>query len=241
MKTALYGKLMATSAATVLAATLMSMPASAQQGQMRGEGRGAIQSNDNVRGGGEMRRGGEMRGGREMRGSDARGNRAERAPRAQTRTNVRGEANVRTRRDDRVRANVNANVRGDIRGERRQAWRDDARWRDDDWRFRDRTRVRVGVGFGAPYYGSYGYDDGYGYSEPEYYESYAAAPRTYVDGYYSYGAAPRAYVETGPRTYVEGYDSYAASPGCTCAPTPYAAYRDDWGWNRAGWGVQVGW
>jgi hypothetical protein len=221
-------KLMNTTAVGVLGILLMALPASAQ-GQMRGEGRGGAQSNETVRGGGEMRGSPNMRGSAEMRGSadargrdEIRGGRAERGMRAgaDTRTHVRANTRERARTRDnvRVRADVNTSVRSGIRADRRHAWNDNVRWRNDNWRHRDNwryrdggTRVRVGIGYSEPYYSYGAYDDGYyasGYSEPY-------AQRGYADSYYS----------------------YAASPGCTCpSSAPYAAYDTDYRWGN-GFGV----
>lgn len=236
MRRAMTQKLMATSAATLLS-VLLAMPASAQ-GQDR-EGRGGTQAgqSQNMRGGGgEMRGGnqGEFRGDRTQRGAQAggrvRGQAATegtigRRGNLQQQTRVRGDARIRSDNNVRIRGDRSARIRGDadvrIRGDNnvRTSFRGD-RWRGDDWRFRDRTRVSVGVGFSDPYYS-------YGYSSP----SYAYG---YDDGYDAYAAAePYAY----RRPFVGAYGSFAASPGCTCAPGAYGAYAttydSGWGWGSS--------
>jgi hypothetical protein len=209
MRTEIARKMTATTAAGALGVLLLAAPAFAQ-GQPRGEGPGAPQAGETVRGSGEIRGGGEARGGRSERGmrvgADTRSN-----VRVNVEGNVRSRGDVRARSDVRVRGNVNSNMRTGIRTERREARSGDMRWRDEGWRYRDRNpSVRVGIGVSDPYY-AYGYDD----------------------GYYSYAAAePYGY---GYRGYSDAYYSYGAAPGCTCAPAPYASgYNAGWGGHRGG-------
>jgi hypothetical protein len=184
--------------------------------------RGNMRRSDMQRG--EMQRG-EMRRG-EMRRGDLRqgGERRVRAH-GETRTHVRasGQNYVRTRNDVRARAHVTTNTRTGIRYDRRHAWNDNVNWRNDHWRYRDRSaRVRVGVGYSEPYYSVGAYDNGYDDS-----------------GYAAYGySEPYAYRAYSDRTYSEPYYSYAASPGCSCSSAPYAAWGADDGWRRDG--ISVG-
>ena len=202
-------KLMASTAVSVVGMLLVVAPASAQQGQVRGEGRGGVQANESVRGGMETR--GSVNS-RARDSADMRGARAERGARAGADARVRVRADTQTRvrsRDDvRIRANVNANTRTVARSERRHVWNDNVRYRDDG------ARVRAAVGYADPYY------------------SYAA----YDDGYYAYGAA-EPYAQYEPYRGSDSYYSYAASPGCACAPAPYAAWNTEDRWHRGGIGI----